>query len=115
MQILHVKINCIVVKKLMFYKACKSTYSSPNLSFTNCYSCVSKPVCAPFKLSFPVRGENSVSSVKGVEEGPGSEFESSLFFSLAKQMTIVANIFKMDKLQGIHGHINKFNEVSHKD
>lgn len=93
MQFLHVKINCIIVKKVVFYEACKSTYSLPNLSFTNCCSCVSKPVCEPFKLSFPVRRENSVSSVKGVEEGPGSEFDSSLFISLAKKMTIVAIFF----------------------
>lgn len=78
------KINCIIVKKKPFYIARKSTYILPNLSFTNCCSCVSKPLCTPLKLSFPVRGENSVSSVNGVEEGPGSEFESSLFISLAK-------------------------------
>lgn len=77
--------SCIIVKKYPFYKARKSTYILPNLSFTNCCSCVSKPVCTPLKLSFPVRGENSVSSVKGVEEGPWSEFESSLFISLAKK------------------------------
>lgn len=68
----------------MFYEACKSTYSLPNVSFTNCCLCVSKPVCTPLKFSFPVRGENSFSSVKGVEEESGYEFESSLSISLAK-------------------------------
>lgn len=56
-----------------------------------------------------MRGENSVSSVNGVEEGPGSEFESSLFISIAKKkVTIVAIVFKRDKLQCIHGHIKRF-------
>lgn len=88
------KINCIIVMKLMFYEACKITYSLPNLSFTNCCLCVSKPVCAPFKLIFPVRVENSVSSVKGVKEGPGSEYESSLLISLATKMITAEIDFK---------------------
>lgn len=55
-----------------------------------------------------MRGENSVSSVNGVDEGPGSEFESSLFISIAKKMTIVAIVFERDKLQCRHGHIKSF-------
>lgn len=76
-----IKINCI------FNRVCRCKCSLPKLSFKESCLYVLKPVRTPFKESLPVRGENSASSVKGGEEEPGSEYESSLFISFATKMT----------------------------
>lgn len=49
--------------------------SLPRLYFTEYCPCVSKAVCPPLKESYPVRGDNTASSVEGTEENPspGSE------------------------------------------
>lgn len=52
-----------------------NAHSLPRLYFTEYCPCVSKAVCPPLKESFPVRGDNTASSVEGTEENPspGSE------------------------------------------
>lgn len=52
-----------------------NAHSLPILYFTEYCPCVSKAVCLPLKESFPVRGDNTASSVESTEDNPspGSE------------------------------------------
>lgn len=82
---MHVKLFKLLKKNLT---KLVNAHNLPKLCFTEYCPCVSTAVCPPVKESFPVRGDNTASSVEGTEENPSpsSAYESSMFISFAIRM-----------------------------